>query len=202
MALSTYSDLQTSIANWLVRSDLNAYIPDLITLGEGFLRSEKRLLVREAETQVPLTGTDGVFTLPEDFAAFREVKHGTYGSLSFITPDQASDRYPTNEGGVAQFFTIIGSSLTTYPATADSLTLTYYKKVPALSDANPTNWCLTAFPHVYLYASLIQAEAFIKNDPRIGVWTTMLEEALSRIKGADDFGRYSRVSARVKGPTP
>jgi hypothetical protein len=35
MSLSTYSDLQTQVANWLARSDLTAYIPDMITLFEA-----------------------------------------------------------------------------------------------------------------------------------------------------------------------
>ena len=34
MALATYSDLKTSIANWLDRSDLTDVIPDFIALAE------------------------------------------------------------------------------------------------------------------------------------------------------------------------
>ena len=37
MALSTYTDLQASVANWLHRSDLTAVIPDLVGLAEGRL---------------------------------------------------------------------------------------------------------------------------------------------------------------------
>ena len=35
MALVNYSDLKTSIADWLNRSDLTATIPDFITLAES-----------------------------------------------------------------------------------------------------------------------------------------------------------------------
>ncbi len=43
MSLSTYSDLQTSIANYLARSDLTSIIPDFITLAENRLRRELRI---------------------------------------------------------------------------------------------------------------------------------------------------------------
>jgi len=34
MAISTYSELKTAVANWLDRSDLTDVIPDFITLAE------------------------------------------------------------------------------------------------------------------------------------------------------------------------
>ena len=43
MSLSTYSDLQTSIANYLARSDLTSQIPDFITFAENRLRRELRI---------------------------------------------------------------------------------------------------------------------------------------------------------------
>ena len=43
MALATYSDLKTTIANYLARSDLTSQIPDFITLAENRLRRELRI---------------------------------------------------------------------------------------------------------------------------------------------------------------
>ena len=42
MALVNYSDLKTSIADWLNRSDLTATIPDFITLAESGFNKEIR----------------------------------------------------------------------------------------------------------------------------------------------------------------
>jgi hypothetical protein len=71
MSLSTYSDLQTQVANWLARSDLTQYIPDMITLFEA--AACRRLKVRPMETTVSLATTSGVASLPSDFLGYRRV---------------------------------------------------------------------------------------------------------------------------------
>ena len=43
MSFATYSDLQTSIGNYLARSDLTSQIPDFITFAENRLRRELRI---------------------------------------------------------------------------------------------------------------------------------------------------------------
>ena len=48
MSFSTYSDLETQVANWLHRSDLTTYIPDFITLFEAV--AARRMMVRPQET--------------------------------------------------------------------------------------------------------------------------------------------------------
>jgi hypothetical protein len=44
MALDTYSNLKTTIANYLNRSDLTAYLGDFITLTEARLNRELRVI--------------------------------------------------------------------------------------------------------------------------------------------------------------
>jgi hypothetical protein len=53
MSLTNYTDLQTGIQNWLQRQDLNAIIPDFITLFEAC--ANRRLRVRQMETVTLLT---------------------------------------------------------------------------------------------------------------------------------------------------
>jgi hypothetical protein len=53
MTLTNYTDLQTSIQNWLQRQDLNSIIPDFITLFEAC--ANRRLRVRQMETVTTLT---------------------------------------------------------------------------------------------------------------------------------------------------
>ena len=52
------------------------------------------------------------------------------------------------------------------PDAAHPITLAYVARIPALSDANPTNWVLQQAPQMYLYASLLEAEPFLANDAR------------------------------------
>jgi hypothetical protein len=54
MAFTSYSDLKTTIANYLARSDLTTQIPDFIALAEARLsrelRTRKMLVVARADT--------------------------------------------------------------------------------------------------------------------------------------------------------
>jgi hypothetical protein len=78
----------------------------------------------------------------------------------------------------------------------------YYKTIPALTDVNTTNWLLTAYPHVYLYASLIQAAPFLGNADRLGMWSQMLDLALNAIATADLRSKYAMMVSRPRSPTP
>ena len=57
MALGTYSELKTSIANYLNRDDLTAVIPDFITLTEN--RLDRELRVRANMIRASTTTTAG-----------------------------------------------------------------------------------------------------------------------------------------------
>lgn len=56
--------------------------------------------------------------------------------------------------------------------------LTYWKEVELTSDTD-TNEILTEHPDIYLYGSLMHAEGYMGNDPRIPVWEDQFLEAVT-----------------------
>lgn len=197
MALDgTEAGLTASVADWLARDDLTAFVPDFLVLAYAYLDTERRLRVREAEDTATLTLTAGVGTIPSDYAGFREAWANTspQSPLELVTTDAAREAYSDSPAGIPYVCTIVGSSLTTFPTTTATVGLIYYRKASA--------WLLAAHPHVMLYATLAQSAPFIRDDARLGVWNTMLEKALDDIKKSDEAQRYGRVRSRVKGPTP
>ena len=64
MAISTYSELQTAVANWLDRDDLTARIPEFIVLAEA--RYNRELRIRGMETIVDISTVAGTrsYALP------------------------------------------------------------------------------------------------------------------------------------------
>ena len=59
MAFTTYSDLKTSVANYLNREDLTAVIPDFITLTHNRLNRDLRVRVNLIRAETTTTsGTD------------------------------------------------------------------------------------------------------------------------------------------------
>ncbi len=71
MALATYSDLKTSLANWLNRTDLTTEIAeDFIVLAEKDFNSKLR--VRKMITQSSITVDSELVALPTGFLQVRD----------------------------------------------------------------------------------------------------------------------------------
>ena len=201
MSITTYAELQTSLANWLNRGDLTANIPDFITLAEAQLSTD--LKTRSMEAKVTLSTVAGVNTvaLPTDMLEMRRVQVvGTYNQpLSYRSPDELSIDYASNMSAQPIVFTVVGGNieLAPIPDAVYSLELTYQQRIPALSVSNTTNWLLTSWPNAYLYASLLAATPFIMNDARIAVWAQLYQQAVDGINSVDWYsGSTMKVRSR------
>lgn len=205
MALDTYANLQTAIITYAFRTgddEFTAQVPDFINLAES--RFNRVLRVREMQAAATVTLTSGSGTLPTDYLEHSRVVANVSPAmvLEMVTPDYASLTYPENEAAYPRYFTIIGSTIKTYPSSTGDIALTYYQKIPALSDAAPTNWLLAKAPELYLYGALVEAAPFMMDDARTQTWGTLFQKALKDLQDADTGARYARAVSRVSGPTP
>ena len=203
MALGTYAELQTSLAAWMARSGdtvITGIAPDAIAMAEAHFN--RKLRVADMEANATGSSTNGILTLPSDFQAPRTVSIDSYGELKLVTPDWAKANYPTGLGGIAQWYTLQGLTLTTYPAYTGDVSLDYYQSIPALTDSNTTNWLLTAHPDLYLAQALGQINAFTKNAEAAGLWFSQAAGIIEDLNKSDQSRRYSGAAVRVKGPTP
>lgn len=201
MSITTYGELQASVASWLNRGDLSANIPDFITLAEAQLNTD--LEAGAMDTKTTLATVLGVNTvvLPTDMLGMRRLQvTGTYNQpLSYRSPDELSADYASNTSGQPIVFTVVGGNLelAPIPDAVYSLELTYKQRVPALSVINTTNWLLTAWPNAYLYASLLAAMPFIMNDARLPVWQALYAAAVEGINKTDWYDG-STMKVRVR----
>ena len=188
MSLDSYSALQASIASWLMRDDLTAAIPDFVSLAEADMNNKLRLRAMLTTATVDAAGG----ALPDDCLAVRSVELADYGHLSFAADAETAQFSNAYRGGEARWFSIDGNNLVVSPtrAGAGTVTLRYYARIPALSDANQTNHVLTASPGVYLYGSLLQAAPYLLDDARLQTWGTLYDGALGALQGADDAAEY------------
>jgi hypothetical protein len=70
-----------------------------------------------------------------------------------------------------------------------------YQLLPLLDDSNQTNWLTEYAPQVLLYASLLEATPFLKNDERIPVWQQMYDRSAQALNG-EDLSKILDRSAR------
>lgn len=202
MPFTTYSNLQTSVANWLGRDDLTEKIKDFIQLGEFRLR--RGLRIREMLKDVTATTTSGDSTvgLPSDFLEVRDIHVSTnpIQPLDFLTPSAFFSNTRATESGRPLQYTIKSQEfqLAPIPDSAYTIALLYYAEPELLSDSNTSNVFLANAPDALLYASLVEAEPYLMNDQRLQVWASMLERSLDALNKQSIQSQYSGVPLSMK----
>ena len=195
MALSTYDELQAAVADWLAREDLETQIIDFITIGEA--RINRELRVREMIETVTDTVSTQELAVPADFIETLQFKinSDTPSPLEYRPVEDMERRTASETSGVPVAFSVVGTNFRLFP-TPDgeyTYTLEYYKKVPALTADNQTNWLLSKAPDVYLYAALCEGAKFLMDDARIGYWDGLFRAAKTSLTAAE--ARAKRTSA-------
>lgn len=195
MALSTYSELQASVVQWMNRGDLAALIPDFITLAEE--RMNRALRVRQMETALAeMAIADNIIAVPTDTVGVKTLwivgyedsplKAQTYEALLSM----GTEGIPTHWAWAGDSFHFDGTG---------SVEGVLYEKIPALSSESTTNWLLTAHPSAYLFGALTEAFDYTRNDKERDRWNMKFERTISEINGADMRDRLSGpLQARVR----
>ena len=203
MAISTYSELQSAIADELNRQDLTSVIPTWISLAEA----QFNRVVRHRKMLCRATATlDTQFTaLPSDFLEAKNIQLNTnpVKSLEFVTVEYADKlRNYYNESGTPQWYTILGDSIEVVPTPSSDQTieLVYYKRIPSLSSYG-SNWLLSAHPDLYFYASLQHSAPYLKDDPRLETWSTITSALTEAVNLESQKAEFSGATLRIRSET-
>jgi|TARA_B100000035_G_scaffold486_1_gene431 hypothetical protein len=204
MALTSYTTLKASIANWLNRSDLTDEIADdFIVLTEADFNSKLR--VRKMIAQSTITIDSETESIPTGFLQVRDfyiLSGSTKYPLRYMTPPQMDQVKGTSVTGIPQAYTILGDTFRFTPKPDSSYTgyLNYYKKFDALSSTNATNFILTDHPAIYLYGSLFHAANFLGgyNPQQVQTWQQMYATALERLELNDREDQFSGSPLQIR----
>lgn len=188
MAISTYSELKSAIADWLNRSDLTSVIPSFIELAEAELTRNLRhrkmiaradAVINSEYTQTPLDWFQSQTLILETVPIT---------TLEYLTPEALNaKRAASTANGKPLFYTMIGTEIQVYPVPSGDYTaeMVYYSKIPSLSDSETTNWLLTLAPDIYLYGSLMQSAPYLQDDNRLSVWNALYQKKIEDIYISD-----------------
>lgn len=191
MAITTYDELKTAIANWLedTHAQYTNRIPEFITLAEADIF--RKLRIRQMRTSTTGTLTAGTATLslptPTRFAglaSFQLQVGGVYYRITGGSEEALVAQYSYGATGIPQGYIIEGSSMRFYP-TPDSnysYRMGYYQKPQALSDSVSTNDVLDSHPDLYLAGSLIHAFTFTEDDVMVQKWNGIYQNALMTVQ--------------------
>lgn len=205
MGLTTYTALQTSIADWLNRSDLTDVIPDAIALTEAEVA--RILEGRPMRTSITVTyDTTGTLGVPNDFVRPRTLTLETalYNwPIEVKTYEYVVQKRGLIVNGPPRYVALVGDTFQFAPIpdsdTAYTGTLIYDASVTPLSSTVSSNWVLASHPDVYLFGSLYQLAPYLKDDERIPVWESRYRSALDQIRVLATQSEFGMNTPVVRG---
>lgn len=195
--MDTYAGLQSSISDWLMRGDLSSVTPSFIRMAEASVnrRLRVRQMIARAESEVEFQ----TLPLPGDW--LESIRGFTGSDNDFRLSSFPMDEYDARVLSTGQpiSYSILGRYMffRMLPEEPTRIELSYYAAVPALSNANPTNWLLDLWPDIYLYGSLMHTAPYLKDDPRLQVWEVMFEKALAEARLSDSLS-YNGTRQQIR----
>ena len=202
MALNSYANLKTAIADFLNRDDLTAVIPDFITLAEAQIYRDIRHYEMENRATAQLDSQ--YLARPSDWLETIRIHLTTSGTrnLQLLSGASMADKRQgvENATGEPKFYRHAERAFEVFP-TPDgtyNVEILYYQKIPALSDTNTSNWLLSEAPDVYLYGSLLHSSPYLAEDGRVAVWAQLYSAAVSKVNGAGDAASMSGSGLTMK----
>lgn len=182
--ITNYTTLQSTIADYLNRADLNSQIQTFIQMAEADMNT--RLRTREMITRAEATSSAEYVQLPADWleAINLQIIGGT-SPLRYVTLDEADRIVFSKEFNQVMAYSLMNGAIELVPAPGDdvNIEMVYYGKIPSLSAQQTTNWLLTRAPDVYLYGACLHAQPFLMDDQRMPVFATLYN---SRIEALND----------------
>lgn len=173
MSLSTYSDISSALVKWLNRegfSSLTDQVADLIAIGQRRIHRDCDL--NAMEEVVSLTIDSQAVDTPAGFKRTKSITIQQDNNTFEVTGSshQAVMSYTTNERPTR--FSVIGNKFYFGPPPDQTYTaqLVYFKSLPILSPGNTTNWISENEPEFLIYAAMVEACLFLKDDARAQLW--------------------------------
>ena len=204
MALTTYTELKASVADFLNRDDLTTVIPDFITLAESQINRDIRHWRMEARSSGQQDASDEYMQIPSDWVETIRLHLTGTGTtvVNLISRDAMADKRSAQKdtAGTPIYYTHADSQFQLYPTpSADTdFELLYIQKLTALSGSNADNWLLLDSPDVYLYGALLHSAPYLAEDQRIAIWAQMYSAAVQRLNEASELARFSGSGLRLK----
>lgn len=180
MALTNYGELKSAVADWLVRTDLEQRIPDLVTLALSTLNKTLRSTRMVANADIVIPGGARKGAAPVDMLEpiYVQVKTDEDFPLAHVDVDRliVLRQSQLRATGTPRFYAIVGPSIEVAATPTNSVTLdmAYYQAIPGFTSEASSNWVLQYEPDIMLYTTLLHAAPFLDDGARAEVFENFL----------------------------
>jgi len=188
MSIGNYSELKTAVLSWVNHPQASGKEGDFIALAEGEMNADLKVKPMNQDQTVSVPAGN-VVSLPAN--VIDPIRFQVVGATHpdvVITTLEALDKMVSRTqqfDSVKVYGALVGRTLRLFPAFTATRSVVVHARcsLPALSDAAPTNWLLTAFPNVYLFAALREAGSFL-HDAQMVTWAEQrYQQSASKING-------------------
>jgi hypothetical protein len=201
-ATMTYTSLVEDVQNYLERGASSSVdpmvfdqIPRLIALAETRIAVELKVLGFKRVVTGTLTAGVAAYDKPERWRETLSINIGTgatfenrkqlfarsYEYLVAYHPDRTATDEPEFYADYDYDHWLIAPT----PDQDYPWEISYYEKLQQLDSSNETNWLTDIAPQLLLYATLLEAAPFLKNDERVATWQQLYDRAMAAITGED-----------------
>jgi hypothetical protein len=195
MAISNLGELKAQVADWLNREDLTTQIPDFILLGTNRINSDfrSRVIANEedfeltvpSENQINPINTNLEYEVVTFAVDGRVIPHVTYETYLKQLKDStyANGCWAYIEGKI--FYSGFADVNDPTPsAGGDDVTVRWQGYAVAEWDFNDdanTNLLFAENPQVFLFAALVEASVFLRDEAALQVYQVRYEELMDKI---------------------
>lgn len=198
----TFASLQTDVRSYLERGAsavtdplVYAQIPSLINFAERRISRDLKIQGFQVAVVTTLQANVAVLAKPDRWRDTISMNIGTGTGNNtrqqlFTRGYEYARSYWPDETQTAEPVFYADYNYTNWlivptPDAAYPIEILYYE-LPVLLDENTqTNWLTQYAPNLLLYATLLEATPFLKNDERIPVWQSMYASAAQALQGED-----------------
>jgi len=214
MAISTYAELKTSLANHIHRTDLTDLIPDFVSYAESVIGGDPEpidmdvlpgIRTKNQHKRVTSTLASQYLDIPTDLLAIKDIQINIspIRGLEYLSPKVMTQKYPSSPAGTPEAYTIHGDEFqfSHVPDTSLTLEISYISRYAAFISDTDTNWLLTNHPFAYVYAAMVAASTYVDEDPT--KWAALYKSIAQGISSTEKNGVYgANLSARPQTATP
>lgn len=174
-------------------------LPRLITLAQRRIARELKIQGFIRAVSTPLSVGVAVYLKPD---RWRDTVSMTVNGKPIFgrAYEYLRSYWPVeSETGTPQFYADYDYQhwlITPTPAATDTLEILYYEQPRFLDNETQTNWLTEYAPDLLLYATLLEATPFLKNDERMQMWQATYDRAAQSLSGEDLKRILDRTSTR------
>lgn len=208
----TFNSLQVDLRRYLERgtpSDTEVFeqLPSLINLAERDLATKLKILGNKISVTASMVAGTSVYPKPNRWRETTSINFGVDVSpLQKRTPlyprslEYCRFYWPNSEERAEpefyadydyQHWLIVPTPVAAYP-----FEVLFWQLLPLLDAANQQNYWTDYAPQALLYAALVQATPYLKNDERIQTWTTFYNDQLKGLGYQDEAGQTDNSDKR------